>query len=98
MRSLSDEVDALFVPWDREESPGCALAIVQDGRITYSRGYGMADLEHEVPMTTNAVFDIASTSKQFVALCAVLLAREKALDLDDQIQTIFRKSGAMNTP
>ncbi|MCK7518763.1 MAG: beta-lactamase family protein [Ignavibacteriales bacterium] len=45
------QVDAVFAQWDRPDSPGCALGVYQDGRIVYARGYGMADLEHDAPIT-----------------------------------------------
>jgi CubicO group peptidase (beta-lactamase class C family) len=52
--SLKARVDKLFMQWDKPDSPGCALAIVRDGQFTYSRGYGMADLEHDVPIITTS--------------------------------------------
>jgi CubicO group peptidase (beta-lactamase class C family) len=79
------QIDALFEEWDRPESPGCALAIIRDGRIAYQRGYGIANLEHDVPITPQTVFRIASTSKQFTAACVALLARDGRLSWDDPI-------------
>jgi CubicO group peptidase (beta-lactamase class C family) len=86
MAALTDKVDSLFSEWDKPDSPGCAIAIIQGGKVIYSHGYGMADLEHAVPISTNSVFDIASTSKQFVAMSVALLARQGKLSLDDEIQ------------
>jgi CubicO group peptidase (beta-lactamase class C family) len=83
---LTDQVDKLFAQWDKKDSPGCALAIIKDGKILYKRGYGMADLERDVPVTSESVFDIASTSKQFVAMSIALLAEEGKLSLDDDIR------------
>jgi len=48
------QVDALFERWDRNDSPGCALGIVRDGRLIYARGYGMANLEHGIPIDRGA--------------------------------------------
>ncbi|MCO5209627.1 MAG: beta-lactamase family protein [Caldilinea sp.] len=79
-------IDALFAAWDRPDSPGCALGIVHAGELVYARGYGMADLEHGVPITPATVFDIASISKQFTAWCVLALAEEGQLSLDDPIQ------------
>lgn len=87
MTSYPDQVDALLSEWDRQDSPGCAVAVIQDGALAYSRACGMADLERGVPLALDSIFDIASTSKQFVAFCAALLARQGALDLDAAIQT-----------
>jgi CubicO group peptidase (beta-lactamase class C family) len=81
-----DEIDAIFAEWDRDDSPGCALAVVQDGAVIYSRGYGMSNLEHGVPIEPNSIFHVASISKQFTALCIAMLASEGLLSLDDDIR------------
>ena len=82
----TDKVDELFAKWDSTVSPGAALAIIKDGQIIYQRGYGMADLEHNIPITPTSVFRIASTSKQFTAACIAILAQEGKLSLDDDIR------------
>ncbi len=79
-------VDALFERWDRRDSPGCSLGIVRDGRLIYERGYGMANLEHGIPITPQTVFRIASVSKQFTAMSALLLEQQGALSLGDDIR------------
>src|SRR2546427_8825969 len=48
--------------------PGGALAVVKDGRLTYTRGYGWADRENKVPMKPTSLFRIASISKPFTAV------------------------------
>src|SRR5690348_14120521 len=84
--ALTAKVDQLFAAWNRPDTPGCALAIVQDGRIAYKRGYGLADLEYNVPNTPATLFHIASVSKQFTAFAIQLLAQEGKLSLDDDIR------------
>lgn len=86
MLSITDKVDRLFTQWDKPDSPGCALAIIQNGEIIYKRGYGMANLEYDIPISPSSVFDIASNSKQFTAMCIILLAKQNLLTLDDQLQ------------
>jgi len=86
MKSLTEQVDAIFAEWDKPDSPGCALGIIQDGEVMYQRGYGCADLEHDILITPGTVFDIASTSKQFTAMCIAILARQGKLSLDDEIK------------
>jgi CubicO group peptidase (beta-lactamase class C family) len=83
---LIDEVDELFSAWDKPDSPGCAIAIIRDGQLVYGRGYGMANLEYGIQLSTQSVFEIGSDSKKFTALCLVLLARQGKLALDDEIQ------------
>jgi CubicO group peptidase (beta-lactamase class C family) len=87
MQISAGEIDALFARWDRDDSPGCALAVVHDGAIVYARGYGMSNLEHRVPITPDSIFHIASISKQFTDMCIALLAAEGRLSLDDDIRT-----------
>jgi CubicO group peptidase (beta-lactamase class C family) len=82
-------VDQLFRQWDNQDSPGCAVAIIKEGKIIYKKAYGMADLERSVPLTPASVFDIASNTKQFTAFAVALLAEEGKLSLDDDIHKYF---------
>ena len=82
----TDKVDKLFSKWDSTVSPGAALAIIKDGEIIYKRGYGMANLEHNIPLTSTSVFRIGSTSKQFTASCIAILALQGKISLDDNIR------------
>jgi CubicO group peptidase (beta-lactamase class C family) len=84
-----DSVDEVFGPWATRQSPGCALGIYQDGRIAYERGYGMADLEHDVPIAPETPFYIGSVSKQFTAFAAALLIQQGKASLDDSIRKYF---------
>lgn len=83
------EVDKIFANWDKPDSPGCALGIIKDGRFIYKRGYGMANLEYGIPLTSQSVFRIGSTSKQFTAMCIVLLEEEGKLSVDDNLREYF---------
>jgi CubicO group peptidase (beta-lactamase class C family) len=83
---LGARVDRLFSRWDRDDSPGCALAVVEDGQIVYKKGYGMANLELGVPVSPASVFYIGSVSKQFVAMCIALLADREVISMDDDIR------------
>src|SRR5262249_3205967 len=76
-------IDRVFAQWNRADSPGCAIAVVDNGKIVVERGYGMANLEFGVQINGETVFDLGSNSKQFTALAILLLAREGRLTLDD---------------
>jgi|SRR5687767_3048178 len=67
-KSLTDKVDQLFAQWDKADSPGCALGVIRNGQFVYKRGYGMANLEYNIPISPTTIFWIASTSKQFTAM------------------------------
>ena len=80
---MSAQVDALFAQWAKPTSPGCAVAVMKDGQIVHERGYGMADLDHDIPITPDTVFHVASISKQFTAASILLLASDGKLKVDD---------------
>ena len=79
-------VDAVFAQYAKPGSPGCALGVYRDGAIAYSKGYGLASLENQVPISANTVFDIGSTSKQFTAFSILLLEQQGKLSLDDDVR------------
>jgi CubicO group peptidase (beta-lactamase class C family) len=80
-------VDELFSPWDTTETPGAVVAVIRDGTIIYQQAYGMADLERDVPLSPQSLLDIASTSKQFVAMSMLLLEEQGKVSLDDDIRS-----------
>ncbi len=79
-------VDALFKQWEKPDSPGAAVAVLWNNEVVYKRGYGSAQLEYEIPITSETVFHVASVSKQFTAFAVVLLAQEGKLSLDDEVR------------
>ena len=83
---LTGKVNKLFAEWDRPDCPGCALAIIKDGQIIYKHGYGIANLEYNIPITPSSVFYVGSIAKQFTAMCIALLVQQGKLSLDDNIR------------
>lgn len=98
MKSLTDKVDELFVEWDKPDSPGCALGIIKNGQLIYKRGYGMANLEHNIPISSTTVFRIGSTSKQFTAMSIILLAEQGKICLDDDIRRYLSEMPKYESP
>lgn len=84
-----EAVDKIFSEWDKADTPGCALGIFKDGKIIYARGYGMANLEYDLPNNSQSVYRIGSTSKQFTAASIILLAEKGKLSLDDTLDKFF---------
>jgi len=84
--NLAAKVDAIFARYDKLGSPGCALGVIKDSKLIYTRGYGMANLEHNIPNGPQIVYDIASVSKQFTAASILLLAAQGKLSLDDDVR------------
>lgn len=91
-------IDAIFREYDTTRSPGCALGVVHHGKLVFGRGYGMADLEHGVPLSTRSVFDLASTSKQFAAAVVGLLAQDGQLSLEDDVRAHLPELRDYGTP
>ena len=81
--SVESRVDAVFAKWNAE-TPGCAVSVATNGSPVLAKGYGMADLEHDIRITPDSLFEAGSVSKQFTAAAVMLLAREGKLSLDDQ--------------
>lgn len=79
-------VDAVFARFDKPDSPGCALAVIRDGQIVYKHGYGMSNLEYGIPISPSSIFHIASISKEFTAMAALMLAQQGKLSLDDDVR------------
>jgi CubicO group peptidase (beta-lactamase class C family) len=79
-------VDEVFADFTKAGSPGCAVAVYRNGRVSYSRGYGLANIEEDVPITSESVFDIGSTSKQFTAASILLLEKQGKLSVNDDVR------------
>ena len=80
------KVDAVFENWNKPNTPGAAVAVVKNGEVILEKGYGMANLEYDVPITPSTIFQIASVSKQFTVFAILLLEKEGKLNLDDDIR------------
>jgi CubicO group peptidase (beta-lactamase class C family) len=82
---IDHKIDSIFSSYN-STTPGVAVVVVKDGEIVFKKGYGMANLEHNIAITTETVFDIASVSKQFTAFTMYLLESEGKLSLDDEVK------------
>lgn len=96
--SRQQAVDQLFARYTSTTTPGCAVAVAQNGHTILSRAYGMADLEHGVAATPATIYEAGSVSKQFTAAAIVLLARDGKLSLDDDIRKYLPEMPDYGTP
>lgn len=80
------QIDSIFTEWNISDGPGGAVAVLIDDELVFTKEYGLADLEHNIPITKETRFHIASVSKQFTAYAIALLIAKDALSLDDEIQ------------
>ena len=82
----ADKVDEYIEPEMRNQRiPGLSLAVVQAGKIVKSKGYGLANIELNVPATPDTVYQLQSITKPFVACGIMLLVEGGKLGLDDNI-------------
>ena len=79
-------VDAIYADLARPSRPGCAVAVVRDGKTVLEKGYGTAHLEHDVPITPATVFYAGSVSKQFTAAAIAHAVRAGKLSFDDDVR------------
>ncbi|HKE59124.1 MAG TPA: serine hydrolase domain-containing protein [Pyrinomonadaceae bacterium] len=83
---VANKVDA-FVESEMQKQriPGVSLAVVQEGRIVLAKGYGYANLEHQVPVKPETIFQSGSMGKQFTATAVMMLVEEGKINLDEKI-------------
>ncbi len=83
--SIVKKIDSLYIKWNSTNTPGCAIGIVRNDSLIFSKGYGMANLEYSVLNTPETIYHMASVSKQFTGYAIVLLAGQGKLHLDDDV-------------
>jgi D-alanyl-D-alanine carboxypeptidase len=92
-RVKADSVDEYVRAEMKEfQLPGVAVAVTRAGAVVKVAGYGLADVENEVPVTPQTVFQIQSVTKQFVAAAIMLLVEEGKVDLDAKVSTYLQES------
>ncbi len=92
---ISERVDAYVAAEMRaEKMPGLALAVVRDGQIIKARGYGLANIELDVPVKAETIFQTGSVGKQFTATAVMMLVEDGKIRLDDPIGKYLHGSPA----
>src|SRR6201996_3456237 len=80
---IEKKCDSIFNSYNGK--PGVAVLIVQNGKIAFEKGYGIANLEYGIKITLTTVFDIASVSKQFTGYAISTLIQQGKISPDDDI-------------
>jgi CubicO group peptidase (beta-lactamase class C family) len=86
---LHQKVDSLFVGMEDMKTPGSAILVVKDKKVILNKGYGLANLENETPITSNTVFDLASVAKQFTGYAIAVLIEEGKLSEDTDVRALI---------
>jgi CubicO group peptidase (beta-lactamase class C family) len=95
---FSDQVNRLFTERITSSTPGAAVVVTKAGKPVLKRCYGLADLEHGVPVTAGTAFNLASAAKQFTAFSILLLEQKGRIDLDDDVHKYLPELPAYSQP
>jgi len=87
---VSEGIDKVFANYVNQSSPGCSVGLIKNGSFIHKAGYGLANMELDVPLDGNQLHRMASVSKQFTAMAVLLLAEEEKIDLDVDIRTYLK--------
>lgn len=82
---IDKRVEKIMTEW---QVPGCAIGIIKNGKLMYSKGFGYRDLENKLPVTPNTLFPIASNSKLFTSTAIGMIVNEGKLEYDKPIKLI----------
>ncbi len=86
---LSKQIDEIVTKTVKDDTPGVAVLVIKNGEVVHKKGYGLANLEHKVAITSETVFDLASVSKQFTAMAVMILADRGELAFADDIRKVL---------
>jgi CubicO group peptidase (beta-lactamase class C family) len=98
-RARADQVDAFIEgKMQARQTPGVALAVVRNGEVVKAQGYGLANVEHQVPVKPETVFQSGSVGKQFTATAVMLLVEDGRAALDDSVKKFLPAAPASWEP
>lgn len=85
-KSAAQKAQQLIDGWYQNNAPGVAMAVIKGGKVIFKNTKGLANVEENIPIKSNSVFELASCSKQFTGLAVAMLIDQKKLALDDDIR------------
>ena len=86
MTENEKKIDKIFNQNIKKNTPGAAVAVIKGGSIIYKDCYGLANLEHNIPITPTTVFDIGSSCKQFTGMAISMLIEQGKVSLEDNVR------------
>ena len=96
--TYSDRITGLFKPWIRKMCPGGQVYAEHKGELVYSRCFGYSDIEHNAKINERTIFHVASVSKQFTCICALILHERGLLDIDHDVREYIPDLIAFDEP
>ena len=85
----NEKVDHLFNPYKGDAVPGAAVLVIQSGKPIFAKAYGMANVEDQIPITSKTNFRLASVTKQFTAMCIMMLQERGKLNYTSTLKDVF---------
>lgn len=84
--SIAESFDAALAPhFSLADKPGAVVIVTKRGKTLFKKAYGLADLEHQIPLQADMIFRLGSMTKQFTAVAVLMLADEGKLSVKDEI-------------
>lgn len=93
-QSLVQRMDSLMQAHTTPTEPGVALLVMKDGKVLIQKGYGLADKQTKIGISTETNFRMASVSKQFTAMSIALLHKQGKLSFEDNLLKFFPEFNA----
>jgi CubicO group peptidase (beta-lactamase class C family) len=90
-------IDEIFSNWNNA-TPGGSVLVAKADKIMYQKAFGLADLEHNTPNTTETIFEAGSVSKQFTAASILLLSTEGKLSAQDDVRKYIPELPVYDAP
>ena len=88
----ADKVDEYIKSeMQKRKIPGLSLAVVKNGEVIKAQGYGLANIELNVPATADTIYQSGSVGKQFTSAAVMLLVEEGKINLDDKYKQVPRR-------
>jgi CubicO group peptidase (beta-lactamase class C family) len=86
---VAERIDALFAACQEPGAPSASVMVIQEGKITYKKAFGLANIEERVSAATHTNYRLASVTKQFTAMAAMMLADRGKLGFDQKLTAFF---------
>jgi len=93
-----EKIDKLFAQWTLPASPGCAVAVLIKGKPVYENFFGCANLEDQIPISSQTVFNACSAAKEFTALAIQILVSSGKCQLDDAVMKYIPEIANIGRP
>lgn len=86
---MEEKIDRILSAYNHKDGPGAAVLVMKNDSVVFKKGYGLADIETKNPIVTTTNFRLASVTKQFTAMCILMLAEKGRLSLEDPVSKFF---------